>query len=220
METTLGEQIMLLSLDDTTGAAQLQSQSEYMISSASVLELALADRVRMEGDHLVVTDPTPPGVAVLDEALARIAGAAEPKDVQAWIFELREEAVAGARQGLLDKGVIREERTRRWGIFPTTRYPEADGAPEARLRRKLTAVALEGEEPDERTAALLVLLHTGGLAELVFAGADRTAADERMARLAEGHWAEPAMKQLVDSVYTALSTYTASTTVTMINAGT
>ncbi|MET9990815.1 GPP34 family phosphoprotein [Streptomyces mutabilis] len=220
METTLGEQIMLLSLDDTTGAPQLQSQSEYMISSASVLELALADRVRMEGDRLVVTDPTPPGVQALDEALARIAAADEPKDVQAWIFELREEAVAGARQGLLDKGVIREERTRRWGIFPTSRYPEADGSAEAQVRRKLTAAVLEGEEPDARTAALVVLLHTGGLRDLVFADADRTAVDERMAELTEGHWAEPAMKQLIDSVHVALSAYSASTTVTVINAAT
>ncbi|MFC7981292.1 GPP34 family phosphoprotein [Streptomyces sp. NPDC057336] len=220
METTLGEQIMLLSLDDTTGAPQLQSQSEFMISSASVLELALADRVRVEGDRLVVSDPTPTGVPALDEALARIAGADEPKDVQAWIFELRAEAVAGARRGLLDKGVIREERTRRWGIFPTSRYPEADGSAEALVRRGLAAVVLEGEEPDARTAALVVLLHAGGLRSLVFADADGPAADARMAELAEGHWAEPVMKQLIDSVYVALSTGTASTTVTVINAAT
>ncbi|MYR46551.1 GPP34 family phosphoprotein [Streptomyces sp. SID5910] len=219
METTLGEQIMLLSLDDTTGAPQLQSQSEFMISSASVLELALADRVRIEDDRLVVTDPTPPGVPALDTALARIAAADEPKDVQAWIFELREEAVDGARQGLLDKGVIREERTRRWGIFPTSRYPEADASVEAVVRQRLESVVLEGEEPDARTAALVVLLHTGGLRDLVFAGADTTAVDERMAELAEGHWAEPAMKQLIDSVYVALTTTAASTTITMINAG-
>lgn len=219
METTLGEQIMLLSLDDTTGAPQLQAQSEYMISSASVLELALADRVRMEGDHLVVTDPTPLGIPVLDETLARIAGQDKREDAQAWIFRLRKEAVEGARQGLLDKGIIREERTRRWGIFPTNRYPEADGSVESVVRQKLAAVVLEGEEPDARTAALVVLLHTGGLHKLVFADADQKAVQQRMAELTEGHWAEPAMKQLIDSVLVALSTYAASTSVAVINTG-
>ncbi|WP_411576817.1 hypothetical protein [Streptomyces mutabilis] len=41
-----------------------------------------------------------------------------------------------------------------------------------------------------------------------------------MAELTEGHWAEPAMKQLIDSVHVALSAYSASTTVTVINAAT
>ncbi|MBT2392601.1 GPP34 family phosphoprotein [Streptomyces sp. ISL-1] len=219
METTLGEQIMLLSLDDTTGAPHLQAQSEYMISSASVLELALAARVRMDGDHLVATDPTPLGIPVLDETLKRIAGQDKREDAQAWIFRLKKEAVEGARLGLLDKGVIREERARRWGIFPTNRYPEADGTVEQEVRRKLTAAVLEGQEPDARTAALLVLLHSGGLHKLVFAEADQAAVDKRVAELTEGHWAEPAMKQLVDSVFVALTAFSASTAVGVTNTG-
>ncbi|MEV8307300.1 GPP34 family phosphoprotein [Streptomyces flavidovirens] len=219
METTLGEQIMLLSLDDNTGAPHLQAQSEYMISSASVLELALADRVRMEGEHLVVTDPTPLGIAILDETLRRIAGQEKREDTQAWIFRLKKEAVEGARQGLLDKGVIREERTRRWGIFPTNRYPEADGTVEQDVRRKLAAAVLEGQEPDPRTAALVVLLHSGGLHKLVFADSDGTAVKKRMAELTENHWSEPVMKQLVDSVFVALSGYSATAAVGVVGTG-
>lgn len=217
METTLGEQIMLLSLDDTTGAPHLQPQSEFMISSASVLELGLAGRVRLDGDHLVVADSTPVGVPVLDETLARIAAQDEPEDAQAWIFRLRKEAAEGARQGLLEKGVIREERTRRFGIFPTNRYPEADGSAEAQVRRKLTAAVLEGEEPDARTRALVVLLRCGGLEELAFDAADLKAAKKRMAELSEGHWADPVMKQLVASVQVALSAYAATSAVTVVN---
>ncbi|WP_183068766.1 GPP34 family phosphoprotein [Streptomyces sp. gCLA4] len=46
----------------------------------------------------------------------------------------------GARQGLLQKGVIREERARRWGISPVNRYPEADGTAEEGVRAKPAAV--------------------------------------------------------------------------------
>ncbi|MFF3767254.1 GPP34 family phosphoprotein [Streptomyces sp. NPDC001922] len=217
METTLSEQIMLLSLDDATGTPRLQVQCEFAISSASVLELALAGRVRSEGDHLVVTDSAPLGIPALDGTLQRIAAQSEREDAQAWIFRLRKPAVDDARRALLEKGVIREERTRRWGIFPAHRYPEADGTVESRLRRTLAAVVLEGQEPDARTAALVVLLHSGGLHELVFGEADRAAARKRMSELTEGHWAEPVMHQLVNSVHLALTTTAAATTAAVVN---
>ncbi|MER5934761.1 GPP34 family phosphoprotein [Streptomyces sp. NPDC002054] len=219
METTLGEQIMLLSLDDTTGAAALQPQSEFMISTASVLELALAGRIRLEDGRILVNDPAPLGIPVLDATLAAIAAAKQPEDAQAWIFRLKEEAVEGARQGLLDKGIIREELTRRWGIFPTKRYPEADGTAEDGVRAKLAAVVLEGGQPDDRTAALIALLHGGGLESLVFADRkDQEAVRARMAELSENHWSEPVMKQLVDSVFVGLAGY-AATSVAAINTG-
>ncbi|MEV8535704.1 GPP34 family phosphoprotein [Streptomyces sp. NPDC051211] len=222
METTLGEQIMLLSLDDTTGAQALQPQSEFMISSASLLELGLAGRIRLDEGRVLVTDSTPLGIPVLDAALAAIGAAEQPEDAQAWIYRLKQEAVEGARQGLLEKGIIREEKTRRWGIFPTHRYPEVDGAPEAGVRAKLAAAVLEGERPDDRTAALIVLLHSGGLETLVFGDrtdkAEQEAVRARMGKLAEGHWAEPAMQQLADSVNVALAGY-AATTVAAINTG-
>jgi hypothetical protein len=221
METTLGEQILLLSLDDTTGAPQLQVQSEYMISAACLLELAIAGRIRLEDDRLVVQDGTPLGIPALDEALTQLSAQDKHDNAQTWIYELRKGAAARARQGLLDKGIIREERTRVLGLFPRTRYPEADSSAEDALRQQLTAVVLEGQAPETRIAALVVLLHAGGLHRLAFPDADQQAVKDRMAKLMAGHWAEPVMKQLVDSVLVALTTFTTMTAVNLaINSST
>lgn len=201
MEPTLGEQIMHLSLDDVSGAARLRTQSEYMISAATLLELGLAGRICIEDGHVVARDRTPLGVPVLDDALRQIGDQDKPADIQSWTYRLREQALAGARQGLLEQGLIREERTKVWGIFQRTRYPGADGTVEEALRLRLAAAVLEGQEPDDRTAALVVLLHGGGFHRLVFPDADQPQVQRRMAELAQRHWTEPAMRQLTDAMY-------------------
>ncbi|MFF4505510.1 GPP34 family phosphoprotein [Streptomyces sp. NPDC001401] len=214
--TTLGEQILLLALDDTTGKAEQQPQAEYMISAAALLELALAGRIRIGDGKVVLQDATPLGAAALDAPLARIAGQDQQDDkgdAQKWVFGLRKEAYEAARQGLLDKGLIREEQRRVLGLFRTSRFPEADGSVEAALRRTLDQVVLAGRDPDERTAALLVLLHHGGLHASAFPDADQAAVKRRTAQIAESHWAGPAMQQLADSVLVALASFTTSTAV-------
>ncbi|MFB8393865.1 GPP34 family phosphoprotein [Streptomyces yangpuensis] len=108
--------------------------------SASVPEPAPAGRIRPEDGRILANDPAPPGIPALDATPAAIAAAKQPEDAQASTLRLKKEAVEGARQGLLHKGVIRGERTRRWGISPVNRYPEADGAAEQGVRAKPAAV--------------------------------------------------------------------------------
>lgn len=74
--------------------------------------------------------------------------------------------------------------------------------------------------PDARTAALVVLLHSGGLHTLVFADADQPSVEQCVGDLTESRWADPAMKQLVDAVHVALTTYAASTAVEVTSTGT
>lgn len=67
-----------------------------------------------------------------------------------------------------------------------SRYPEADGAPEAELRAGLARVVLEGATPDARQTALLAVLHGAGLHKLVFPDVDQKAVNRRMEELADG----------------------------------
>jgi hypothetical protein len=212
IETTLGEQILLLSLDDATGAAKLQLSSEWMIAVAALADLVLAGRIEVQGEQVVVVDATPTGTPSLDAALSRIGTRDRPVDVQSWMNEWRAEGVAGARQGLLDKGLVREERKRVLGLFPTRRYPAADGTAEAAVQRSLADVVLHGQEPDPRTGALVVLLHGGDLRTLAFPDADPEMVRLRMEELSQGHWASPALKAITDSIVVFLTTYGATST--------
>lgn len=195
VETTLGEQILLLSLDDETGTGQLQAHVEAMQSSAVLMELVLRRRIGLEDGLVVPVDPSPIDEPALDEALAQIA-TSEPQPAKAWLLSLRDGAIGGALRGLLAKGIVGEERSRRWGIFTQRRHPQLDGTAEQELRARLAAVVLHGRDPDPRTAALVVLLHTGGLAALVSPDADPEVVERRMAAITAGPLAEPAVTEM------------------------
>ncbi|WP_286254855.1 GOLPH3/VPS74 family protein [Streptomyces graminofaciens] len=184
--TTLGEQLLLLSLDDTTGQSRLPLQTSFAIGAAALLERALAE----------------------DTAL--------PDDAGQWIHRHRTEEYETALQGLLAKGLIRKEEHRVLLFFRTTRYPEADGTEESSVRSRLTDVVLNGATPDHRTAALITLLHHNGLQSLAFpdAESDKTArrtTDQRMQEIAEHHWADPALRSMSETAAATVAALMAAT---------
>ena len=72
MPVTLGEEIMLLSLDDETGAAKSREAAGWAVAGGTLLELVLAGRLSVDDGRLSVTDRTPTGVPLLDERLGLI----------------------------------------------------------------------------------------------------------------------------------------------------
>ncbi|MEU6803104.1 GOLPH3/VPS74 family protein [Streptomyces neyagawaensis] len=199
MPTTLGEEILLLSLDDSTGEARQPLRTPFAIAAAALLERALAGGPE-------------------DAAL--------PVDADKWINEQRGAEYDRALRGLLDKGLIREEKRRLLLVFRTTVHPEADGTVEAALRGRLAAVVLEGREPDHRTAALITLLHHAELRELAFPDLEKersTAVERRMTEIAERHWADPALRRMAETAAATSAALTAATmaaTVVIITAAT
>ncbi|MER6916509.1 GPP34 family phosphoprotein [Streptomyces sp. NPDC000594] len=186
----------------------------------TLVELVLAGRITVDPDGSVsVTDPAPVGHPSLDTALTDIVGWNKPGKVTAWIQHLKKDAVAAAGQGLLDKGLVREETKKVLGFFPVRRYPEADGSVEAAVRARLDAAVLHDGSPDARTAGLIALLHGAKLAPLAFPDADRSQVESRMAVLAQGQWAAPAVRQAIEATRQALTAIVTTTVVTSVIAG-
>ncbi|KND44048.1 GOLPH3/VPS74 family protein [Streptomyces stelliscabiei] len=188
---TLGEEILLLSLDDSSGEARLPLRTPYAIATAALLERTLSHDA---------------------------ADAEFPEDIGKWIHEHSEREYETALRGVLDKGLIREEKHRVLLVFRTTRYPEADGTVEAALRGRLARVVLEGAEPDPRTAALISLLHHGDLHTLAFpdAGTEKSPARRRMAEIAGRHWADPALRRMAETAAAAAAALAAAAMVTTV----
>ncbi|MDT0317278.1 GOLPH3/VPS74 family protein [Streptomyces millisiae] len=216
VETTLGEQLLLLSLDDEAGTAKESEKAGWAIAAASLVELALAGRIDVTDDRVTVLDPTPLGQPVLDAALAGIAGREMPAGTRHWIERLKKEAAAGASAGLLEKGLVREERKKVLGIFPVRRYPEADGSVEAAVRERLDAVVLRGATPDERTAALVALLHGAKLHRLALPDADKRTVETNMAAIADGQWSATAVRRVVKAAEDAMGAIIAVTVATTV----
>ncbi|MEV6425507.1 GPP34 family phosphoprotein [Streptomyces sp. NPDC051662] len=213
METTLGEELLLLALDDKWGYEKEPEKVSWAIAAASLLDLALAGRIEVTDDVVTVRDPAPLGVPGLDAALADIVGHDKPGKVKDWLHHLKKPAVSGATDGLVEKGLVRKETKKVLGLFPVRRYPEADGSAEAAVRERLDEVVLRGEAPDDRTAGLVALLHGAKLHKLAFAKGDARAIESRMAEIAQGQWASPAVRSIVDAAQTALTVMVTSTAI-------
>ncbi|MET9557611.1 GPP34 family phosphoprotein [Streptomyces sp. NPDC006645] len=216
VETTLGEQLLLLSLDDESGVEKQPANVAFAIAAASLVELALAGRIEVDGDQVTVLDTAPLADPVLDAALADIDARqkSRPRKTKEWVEHLRRDAVAWTTKNLVAKGLVREEKKKVLGLFPVTRYPEADGSAESLLRQHLDAVVLRGAPADERTASLVALLHGAKLHGLLYKKPELATAKTNMEKIAHGEWAGPAVRQAVKAAEDALMAVIVVTTVT------
>ncbi|WP_299538941.1 GPP34 family phosphoprotein [uncultured Streptomyces sp.] len=67
-----------------------------------------------------------------------------------------------------------------------------------------------------RTAALVALLHGAKLRKPAFPDGDARAVESRMAELAEGQWAAPAVRRVIDAARTALTVMVATTAIGVV----
>lgn len=195
---TLAEEVMLISLDDDSGAAKDRMGAEWALAGAVLVELVMAGRVEMGDDRAWVVDQNPLGVPHLDHALAAIAEKGPSVKIRTCLERSRKGIIAGTTASLVERGLVREEKKKVLGLFPVTRYPESEGSAEDELRQRLAKVVLEGAEPDERTASLVALLRGARLQKLAFPGEDRRTVDKRMEEIADGQWVQPAVRKALD----------------------
>ncbi|WP_343444225.1 GOLPH3/VPS74 family protein [Micromonospora schwarzwaldensis] len=107
----LTDELVLLAYDDA-GANRLgRPHLDYGLAGAVLLELALAGRVEVADKRLVVTDPSPTGVPLLDEALATV-GDGRPRKPKDWIGKLA--------KGLPDRAALMVATTTTAAIAVTT----------------------------------------------------------------------------------------------------
>jgi hypothetical protein len=182
--------MLLLSLDSEKGGTSWLGGWTALAGGALVDALA-AGAVRIEGERLR------PGAEVDHPLLQRVRDAVaareEPLTLTEWVQRLPGDldpflaAVAGR---LVEAGVLAERRTKVLGLFPTTRFPEADPGPERELRARLRSVLVDGAEggraePDGHDLLLIALDEPAGLLAVLTEDDDRDARKAARARAAE-----------------------------------
>ncbi len=202
----LTDELVLLAYDDD-GTNRLGSPHlGYGLAGAVLLELALARRVEVADKRLVVADPAPTGVPLLDEALATV-GSGRPRKPKDWIGKLARGLPERVLDGLVDAEVLRRESDRVLLVFPRTRYPSPTGAqpPAETAARERMAAALTTDGPvDARTAALLTLTRAVGLDRKIFRELPKERVKARMDEIAAGDWASAAVKKAIEEMQAAL----------------
>lgn len=150
----LPDELLLLALDDERGTRAHATELEPGLAGAVLVDLALRGRLDADGKTLHVVDPSPTGDAVLDTALATITRESRPRSAQHWVVRLQK----GVRQEISDRlvaaGTLRRDEKVLW-VFPVTRLPAGNPAPEAAVRARLEDAVLRGITPDERTTAMI-----------------------------------------------------------------
>jgi hypothetical protein len=94
MLLTLPGSLFLLALDDTCGSLRDDSHHaliclRYALAGAVIGELVLRGYLSVEQEQLVVLNPPPTGVTLLDDALRQIERVRDPRSLCYWVERLR-----------------------------------------------------------------------------------------------------------------------------------
>jgi hypothetical protein len=212
----LAEDLLLLITDDASGRlAAAGSQVDAGLGGANLVELTLLGKVDITGEQdqgkpgrIIVRDPAPPEDDVLDAALETLA-ARQGSKPSAVIGPLGKNLRPVLYERLAAAGVLRAGRGRALGIFPTRTWPTQDPGHEAEVRQLVTQALVQPGEPDERTAALIALLHALKCEHKVVDPKpyqlSRRELRARAAEVAQGNWASEAVRKAIDEMMAAVA---------------
>src|SRR5882724_7566259 len=157
---TLGEDLLLLSIDPATGRVHNTDKLPYALMGSELVRLAAAARVDIADNRIVLRDPAPAGDPQLDQALASIAQSRKPPHPRTWVGHPRRHIRDEYLARLIQAGVLSEKEAspvlgRRYTVLATDRLAAA--------RSLLDAIARSTGPLPVTQAALAGLAHATGL---------------------------------------------------------
>ena len=220
----LAEDLLLLVTDDASGRlSALVAPVDAGLGGANLVELTLRNKVDLSGEQdpgkpgrIIVRDPSPAGDAVLDAAL-EILIARQGQKPSTVIRPLSKNLRATLYQRLADRGVVRAERGKIFGVFPVHRWPAQDATDEAEVRRLVTQALVQQVVSDTRTAALIALVYAVGCEDKIVDpqqhGLSTRELRARAEAIAEGNWAFEAVRKAIEQMMAAVVAATTAATI-------
>jgi hypothetical protein len=217
----LAEDLLLLVTNDASGRLAVPAvQTDAGLGGANLLELTLLGKVDVSGaqdqdkpGRIIVRDPSPAGDEVLDAAL-RVLIERQGKKPSAVIGPLGKNLRPLLYQRLAASGVLRPARHRVLGVFPVRAWPAQDAGHEAGVRQQVTQSLVQPGAPDERTAALIALLHALKCEHKVVdpqtCGLSRRQLRARAAEISQGNWASDAVRKAIDAMVAGVAAASAA----------
>lgn len=187
---TFTEEVVLLALDDKTGAPLPLPVTalSYGLAGAVLADLAVAGKIDTDDKKLVVLDTTPTGDPLLDTWLALIAEEKHSRPVAHWLSVLadrQQEIEQPALERLIARGILQRQDKRILWVIGLRRYPTVDGHERTEVRTRLGRLILGDEIPDPRDAILISLLSGCRLTDKIFTGPEFAARAKRLETLAK-----------------------------------
>ncbi|ANY25708.1 GOLPH3/VPS74 family protein [Gordonia terrae] len=224
MDTTplIVEDLLLMLLDDESGAIAGEGTLFYTLGGAVLVELGLRGAVEIDdaGGGLTGARITAvPGAEPSDPLLAGAYGtiAERPRGVQALLPMIGADLRGTVLDRLEERGLIRQERRKMLGLFPTTRLLPVDTGYEKALQDRVRAVLVDCVDPDARTAAVAALLSASGVLSHLHPTI-RWSGDvyRRGKELEKGNWGAEAVNTAVVRTAAAIAASSVAVTVTVV----
>jgi Golgi phosphoprotein 3 len=207
----LHEEVLLLALEDKKGTVSSGSLHSFAVGGAVLAELLFEKRVDIEEDRKKkfarILSPTPIGEPVIDECLAKVAGAKRRAQLQTWVSKFANVKNLKHRiaRRLAERGILRVDEDKVLGIFSRKVYPEVDPGPERELIARLrAAIFSEGGEVDPRTVVLLSLANSADLLKSVFPRKELKGRKARIEKVINGEMTGKAAKEAIEAMQAAV----------------
>jgi Golgi phosphoprotein 3 len=185
---TMLEEVVLLVVDERNG--NLRSTREfgtaYALVGAVFFDLALARKIDTDTETIHIVDTRPSGNPVLDRILARLACRSDLETVRDWIeemFLLRDDLEGQALQSLIDRGVLRHEKSKLLWIIDVERFPMVNNKPQQHVKIRLANAILTDAIPETRDIMLVSIAQQCGLLGYVLSDAELANRKQRVEML-------------------------------------
>lgn len=183
------EEIFVLLLSENSGALDRFSDRRinFVLAGATLMDLALENRVDSDRRELRLVDSTPVGDALLDPALAEIAKDVGCRDLREWIVRIAKTGqVLRTRTlaRLVERGIL--ESAEEGLLFLSSRmvklrrYPAVSGEAEQDVLLRIMRLLFSEDIPDARDIVIVGLVRSCGLFESLLSGAELEEARPRI----------------------------------------
>jgi hypothetical protein len=203
----LPEEFALLAYNDDGTPVTDGTYLDNGLGGALLLELALAEKVDVDGKKVVVLDPEPTGDPLVDQALGMIVNDDKARNPGHWVTKFAKHARGQVLDQLVEKGIVHREEGKMLWVFPRTKYPARYGIEppaETEARQRMTAAVTSAGPVEPRTAALCALVAATDLDKKVFHDLDRKQVNARLKEIGQGAWAATAVKKSIEEIQAAI----------------
>jgi Golgi phosphoprotein 3 len=169
---TLADEIVVLMLDDDTGAIKplCVPFANIAVAGGILMELALLRRIDTDLKSLYVIDPNPVGDELLDQALAEIAAEPPHQGSKSWIRHFafhKGDLTKSVLERLVQAGILRAEERRFLWMFSRRAYPTNTGREEREAKARLFSAIFDDTIPSPRDSLLLSLADSSGVLQAI-----------------------------------------------------
>jgi golgi phosphoprotein 3 len=179
------EEVVLLAVDTNTGKmrASYNFGSGYALAGALFFDLALGKKIDTDVKEVHVINTLPEGNPAVDMVLDAIVKNPQSKTVKSWIEYLagqHEVLENAALQMLIEKGILKHEKSKLLWMIDVERFPVVDDKPQQHVKVRLAQAILDDTIPRTRDIMLVSIAEASGLLNLVLSDEELRKRQERI----------------------------------------